>query len=277
VASAMSSFESSNRENATTAIQRLGRNAGRYLGETVQIESILAEVQTVALERGWTIECFLNSEEVCLHAYRRVGANARKRLYISAGIHGDEPAGPLAVLELLRQNQWPDALEVLICPCLNPTGFSLNSRESARGLDLNREYLQPSAPEILAHIAWLDRQPRFDATLCLHEDWESHGFYVYEVGLANQLTFAEEIIQRVTPLCPVDQSTLIEGREAHGGIIRPSLDPASRPQWPEAFYLITHKTPVSCTLEAPSDFPMHVRVAALVAGVRAVIDKLLAS
>ena len=63
----------------------------------------------------------------------------------------------------------------------------------------------------------------------------------------------------------------IEGRPAREGIIRPSVDPRSRPQWPEAFFLLTYKTRLFYTLEAPSDFPLSTRVAALVAGVTAAL------
>ena len=59
--------------------------------------------------------------------------------------------------------------------------------------------------------------------------------------------------------------------QAKGGIIRPNLDPHSRPQWPEAFWLLTHKTRLSYTLEAPSDFPLNVRINALVNGVNAAL------
>ena len=255
-------------------VQRLGLNRGRYLGETIEIHSILNEIHTSALQQGWKRDRILPDQSLCLAGYHLPAPAPQKRLYISAGIHGDEPAGPMAVLELLRAHPWPRTVDVWICPCLNPSGFSLNTRESAAGLDLNRQYHQPEAIEIRAHTAWLERQPRFDITLCLHEDWESAGFYVYELKLGDAPAYAEAIVRRVAEVCPIDLSPLIEGRESHGGIIRPSLDPASRPQWPEAFYLITHKTLVSCTLEAPSDFPLPVRVAALVAGVRSVLDQL---
>jgi predicted deacylase len=253
---------------------RLGKNQGRYLGETIQIQAVLHEVELLAVKQGWHRDCFLESEHICLTGYHRTVKNPSARLYVSAGIHGDEPAGPMAILELLRQDQWPESIDIWLCPCLNPSGFPLNTRENVRGLDLNRQYLEPEAEEIRAHIGWLDRQPGFDVTLCLHEDWEAHGFYVYELNLAHKASLAEAIVRRVTQVCPIDTSPLIEGREAHDGIIRPSADPTSRPQWPEAFYLITHKTRRSCTLEAPSDFPLTVRVGALVEGVRAVIDVL---
>jgi hypothetical protein len=126
----------------------------------------------------------------------------------------------------------------------------------------------------VAHIAWLKRQPGFDLCLCLHEDWESHGFYLYEQNPEKQPSLAESIIAAVAEVCPIDPSEVIEGRPAQNGIIRPNLDPRTRPQWPEAFFLITHKTQLSYTLEAPSDFPLSARVAALVAAVNAATREL---
>ena len=79
-------------------------------------------------------------------------------------------------------------------------------------------------------------------------------------------------MSQVATLCPIDRSEIIEGRPAQGGIIRPDFDPRNRPQWPEAFFLVTHKTRLSYTLEAPSDFPLAVRVAALVSGVRTALE-----
>jgi hypothetical protein len=69
----------------------------------------------------------------------------------------------------------------------------------------------------------------------------------------------------------VDFSETIEGRAAHGGIIRPNINPQERPDWPEALYLISHKARQGYTLEAPSDFPLATRVAALVAAVNAAV------
>lgn len=252
--------------------QRLGKNQGRYLGETIQINAVLQEFHDLARQHGWRSECFVESEQFSLRGYHLPAQGPTQRLYISAGIHGDEPAGPLAALELVRAHDWPKNVEIWLCPCLNPAGFRLNTRENADGLDLNRQYLRPNALETRSHMAWLDQQPRFDVTLCLHEDWEAHGFYMYELSLDGQPSFAENIVRRAAEVCPIDRSPVIEGRDARDGVIRPSSDPTSRPQWPEAFYLITHKTRLSYTLEAPSDFPLPTRVAALVAGVTTALE-----
>jgi hypothetical protein len=155
---------------------------------------------------------------------------------------------------------------------LNPTGFALNRRENDQGIDLNRQYRSPAAAEVVAHTRWLQRQPEFDCSLCLHEDWEARGFYVYELNADDRPALAESIVKRVADVCPIDPSDTIEGRRARDGIIRPEIDPRTRPDWPEAFFLVTHKTRLSCTLEAPSDFPLSVRVLALVTGVNAALE-----
>ena len=257
-------------------MQRLGKNIGKYLGEGIDIQRVLADIKLAAKAHGWAAEVFHQIGGFELMALSRVlstrGANKAKRIYLSTGIHGDEPAGPMAVLQLLRENRWPADVEIVICPCLNPVGFTLNSRENGRGLDLNRQYLKTEAEETRAHIAWLERQSIFDVCMCLHEDWESHGFYVYELNPDQQPSFAQAILKRVSEVCPIDMSPEIEGRVASNGLINPSIDPRSRPQWPEAFYLLTHKTRLSYTVEAPSDFELSVRVAAEVAAVRAVLE-----
>lgn len=254
---------------ATTTQQlarRLGKNLGGYFGESIDITAVLADIRRLATGHGWALETLPARAGVELLALRRSVAKPQARIYISTGIHGDEPAGPLAAWDLLARNDWPTDADIWFCPCLNPTGFPLNTRESAERIDLNRDYRHLRTAEIRAHTAWLEHQPAFDVSICLHEDWEAHGFYVYELNPQNRPSLAAEIVSAVSQVCPIDPSALIDGREARDGIIRPHLDPASRPEWPEAFYLVTHKSAQSYTLEAPSDFPLGIRRDALVTG-----------
>jgi len=248
-------------------VERTGKNIGGYHGQTIDIQSVLQQIEQAAARKNWV-------RDADLFAFLRPNDAARARVYISTGIHGDEPAGPLAALQLLQEDAWPAAAAFWLCPCLNPAGFSLNRRENGEGIDLNRDYRHLQSAEVRAHVKWLQRQPPYDLSLCLHEDWEAGGFYVYELNPDHKPSFAEKIIQAAGAVCPIDPSPVIEGRPAQNGIIRPDLNPADRPQWPEAFYLITHKTRLSYTLEAPSDYPLPSRVAALTAAVRAVLELL---
>lgn len=255
-------------------MQRLGKNISSYAGETIDIDAVLRDCVAAARFHNWAIE-EIHPAPKLIHGFTRHAARIADhtpRIYISSGIHGDEPAGPLAVRQLLRENAWPDGLDLWLCPCLNPAAFTLNRRENREGLDLNRQYLAPEAAETAAHIYWLKRQPSFDLCLCLHEDWESDGFYLYEQNPDHQPSLAEAMVTRVSEVCPIDRSEVIEGRPAHNGIIRPDIDPRTRPQWPEAFFLITHKTRLSYTLEAPSDFPVAARVAALTVAVNTALE-----
>ena len=257
-------------------VEKLGKNHGGYHGEIIDIRAVLRDIETAAQQHGWTFEPLGRQGEFNLLALHHSSPSARAsspapRAYISTGIHGDEPAGPLAALRLLRENRWPANAELWLCPCLNPMGFVLNHRENDKGNDLNRDYRHLETAEVRAHTAWLQRQPQFDLCLCLHEDWESHGFYVYELNPENRPSLAETMIARIAEVCPIDPSEIIEDRPARGGIIRPNLDPHTRPRWAEAFYLIVNKTRLSYTLEAPSDFPLTTRVNALVAGVNAAL------
>ena len=62
-------------------------------------------------------------------------------IYLSTGIHGDEPAPPLALLALLEAGVFDARAIWFLCPLLNPDGLARRTRENAGGIDLNRDYL----------------------------------------------------------------------------------------------------------------------------------------
>jgi hypothetical protein len=259
--------------NEILRVQKLGQNHGGYFGETIDIRAVLREIETAAASRGWTAEVFHSAADfdwLALHRPARTLTPPRT-VHISTGLHGDEPAGPLAALKLIQDDGWPDAVDVRLLPCLNPLAFLRNQRTNPDGIDLNRDYRHPQSAETRQHIAWLERQPAFDLYFCLHEDWEAHGFYLYEQNPDRRPSLAETMITAVRPVCPIDLSATIEDRPASGGIIQPVVFPPERPDWPEAFYLITHKSRQGYTLEAPSDFPLSVRVQALTAALTAAL------
>jgi protein MpaA len=245
-------------------MERLRINNGQYLGERIDIDDVLRQIESLARKTDWEAIPITVSDGESLPAYQRIRPHARRNVYISTGIHGDEPAGPLAALELFRRANWPDDVNVWLVPCLNRHGFAFNCRGDCTGIDLNRDYRAFKSPVVRAHARWLDARPSFAASLLLHEDWESHGFYLYELNPDRRPSIAEAVIEAVQSVCPIDLSAEIEGRPAEGGIICANPDLQKRPDWPEAFYLIHNKTRLSYTLEAPSDFSMSTRVNALV-------------
>jgi murein peptide amidase A len=253
-------------------MQRLARNKGGYNGETIDIYSVLSEIDNLARQTSWDPEPLKLSDTLTIPAYRKSSATGQKHIYISAGIHGDEPASPLSVLKLFQDNRWPEHLNLWLIPCLNPLGFVNNRRANEDGIDLNRDYRAVATNIVRAHTAWLNARPRFTLSVCLHEDWESNGFYLYELNPDLQPSISGAIIREVSRVCPIDLSPVIEGRKAENGVICANPDLTKRPDWPEAFYLIHHKTRLSYTFEAPSDFALPTRIHALATGVRAILE-----
>jgi len=253
---------------------RLHRNQGRYDGETMNFSEWLRSVREAASDRFWRVETLaMQGGDPVLRltrpAARRVAEP--RRVYLSAGLHGDEPAGPLANLELIRRDQWPSDTDLFLFPCLNPGGMRRNTREDPGGVDLNRDYREPTTLLVRAHVDWMRTQPGFDLALLLHEDWEADGFYLYELCRQPARSRAEAIVGQVAGVCPILRARQADGWPAEGGIVRPHANPAERREWPEALRLFMEHTDLCYTLEAPSDYNLSTRVAALLAGVDAAL------
>ncbi|HEX7261306.1 MAG TPA: M14 family metallocarboxypeptidase [Luteolibacter sp.] len=192
-------------------------------------------------------------------------------VYLSAGIHGDEPAGPLALLELLREGFFTSEIHWSLCPALNPSGLAAATRENVSGIDLNRDYWLRGTPEIIAHALWLDRLIMPKLFISLHEDWETAGFYFYEINLReDDSARARHILKAVRPWFPPEPGRLIDGHEVREpGWIYHAAEPDLPEGWPEAIYLAKKGCPLSFTFETPSHAALPQRVAAHMAAVKA--------
>ncbi len=99
---------------------------------------------------------------------------------IAAGVHGDEPAAPWALLSLVRDGLLDPAFSYRLWPCTNPTGYAAGTRRNIDDEDINRSFDRGGrTPEARAMIT-ANRDRRFALSLDLHEDYEAHGFYCYE-------------------------------------------------------------------------------------------------
>ncbi len=185
-------------------------------------------------------------------------------VYISAGIHGDEPAGPLAVMQLLESGLFTAELNWRICPALNPTGLSLGVRDNHLGLDLNRDYFLRVSAEVTAHARWIEDRPPPDLFLSLHEDWEVNKFYLYEINTGNdEPHVARGILRGVSKhFQPQDSALIDDHAPREPGWIFHEPEPDEPHGWPEAIFLVKRGCPLSFTFETPSGAPLPDRVAA---------------
>ena len=232
------------------------------------LSRFLEEFSAEAERRGFHSETLWETDAGPIKAYRIEGEGAPA--YLSAGMHGDEPAGPLAALRLLKEGFFQDGRPWFVCPALNPTGLVAGIRENADGIDLNRDYLTLETPEIAAHVNWLRTLPAPDLFLSLHEDWESTGFYFYEINAGeDRPERAQGILDAVGEWLPPEPQPVIDEHETRSpGWIYHGTEPDFPDHWPEAIYIAKAGCPLSFTFETPSSKDIASRVAAHVAAVK---------
>lgn len=224
---------------------------------------------------GFVREVLAETDAGPLAAWLRPGAGPR--VYLSSGMHGDEPAGPLAMLRLMEDGFFKPGVDWALCPALNPTGLAAGTRENAAGTDMNRDYWLRRTPEVRAHAAWLEKQPLPGLFLSLHEDWEAGGFYFYEINLGvDEPCRAEEIIAAASPWIPPDGNHDLDGHTPRGpGWIYHEAEADVPEGWPEAILLAKLGCPLSFTFETPSHAALPDRVAAHCAAVNAACRRVL--
>jgi protein MpaA len=238
------------------------------MSEVFSWPDFLPAFRCAALEAGFSETILAETAAGPLVVWRRPSTGPR--VYLSAGIHGDEPSGPLALLELMREGFFSHEIDWALCPALNPTGLAEGRRENAAGVDLNRDYWLRTTREVAAHAAWLESAGAPWLFMSLHEDWEASGFYFYEINLGvDEPCRADEILEAVSPWFPPDPGHEIDGHSPRGpGWIYHEAEADLPEGWPEAIFLAKQGCPLSFTFETPSHAALPMRVAAHCAAVR---------
>jgi succinylglutamate desuccinylase len=192
-----------------------------------------------------------------------LGRGNLKRVLISAGIHGDEPAGIETIInficnKLYQFHDW----EITFLPCLNPYGYETDSRENFHNQDLNRLFKEETPPKDIQLIQSV-YQSSFHLSIELHEDIDSPGYYLYQTADNDfYRQVGHKIIDDVEDVLPINKASEIEGIPSNKGVIdRPAKD-ASMTWWPMALYSASRGTALCLTLETPTAMPIQSRVQA---------------
>lgn len=140
------------------------------------------------------------------------GDSSLPRVAIAAGLHGDEPAGPWALLQLVEANALDPRFAYRLWPCVNAGGFELQTRENADGIDINRTFGGAGASAEAAAVLAANRGERFALSLDLHEDCDARGFYCYEYGGGEiGLRVIEALDAAGFPIEPLDGGLVLTG------------------------------------------------------------------
>ena len=240
------------------------------------VQSFLDDFHRAAMAMGFQHEVMARVGGYEIPAYSKKKEEGCGRIYLSSGCHGDEPAGPYSLLEMMNEGFFDDGIEWLICPLLNPTGMMAGTRENAQGVDLNRDYFKKVSVEVSGHAEWLEAQRVPDMFLSLHEDWESTGFYLYEIQKNVCKSMAQKILGAVSNTMPIEPNDTIDGHEVREqGWIFHQTQADVPDQWPEAIFMAERGATVSYTLETPSSRELKERVRSHKLAVQCAVRELL--
>jgi protein MpaA len=153
---------------------------------------------------------------------------------------------------------------------LNPWGLTHNRRTDSENRDLNRCYHLDDLPRIQAQKA-LIQQHSFRLAMCLHEDYDAQGVYLYEVR--KKLTpFGRELLAAAGYYVPLDPRKMIEGRRATQGWIARRINAKKFPFLPEAIFLSLQQNGRTITVETPSEYDLGPRIQAQIAMIQRAIE-----
>lgn len=128
----------------------------------------------------------------------------QRRVLITGGMHGDEPAGVEAVLQFLERNNTAllKKFSFTIIPCINPYGYVHDTRETHNGIDINRSFETDDIVEVMLVKQALG-QTQFSLAIDFHEDYDATGFYLYE-GKRDEKYIGPDLATAAKGVGPID-------------------------------------------------------------------------
>ncbi len=194
-------------------------------------------------------------------------------IVITAGIHGDEPAGIKAAVDFAQHelDTYTSRFDFLIIPLLNPWGLVNNKRRNKSGVDLNRAFMDTVdtavEPEVQAWTKYLQQlQITPVLSLDLHEDItdcvDELGtpppyFYLYESNKVGAVTYGLRLVEKIKEHCEVCSWDTIYGDKVIQGCILSGEQQGSVEK-----YLFNLGCNFSFTFETPTcwDFTTRVKI-----------------
>jgi hypothetical protein len=210
-------------------------------------------------------------EIACVGAARTLlcaekGSHSAPEIALAAGVHGDEPAGPWALLSMTENGDLDQAYAYRMWPCTNPSGYRAGTRASEAGVDVNRSFGRGGQTPEARAIVTANRDRKFVLSVDLHEDYEADGFYCYEYG-AGDIGGAVIAAVRgagfpIQDLKRCDLGAPFEEPEMLNGIVRPTKTVESDLIGGISYtmFIVRHAAKRALTFESPSRLPFEDRI-----------------
>jgi hypothetical protein len=227
----------------------------RYTELVQRLERL--DQDTFSVEEIGTLEDYL------IFLVRTKPAKGKTEVLLTAGIHGDEPAGPEAVMAAMESGflkKWAGKFNFTIIPCINPTGYDLGTRENENGVDINRSFDNAKVYESSSVKKFLTGK-RFDLFIEFHEDWEYDGYYLYELAKDGK-KFGKKIIEKLKKGKFPIHNGVADGRDTVNGIVETgkSMPPPEIAAKVMALYVSARHADHIITSETPSKLNIESRI-----------------
>jgi len=203
------------------------------------------------------------------------------RVLLTAGVHGNEPAGIISLLrfiENLAKGTSPySGIAFDIIPLVNPWGWVNDKRTNGKGLDINRDFASFKAKESEI-IRDFTKSRTYDLILDHHEDGGAKGFYLYQIDNKEDALCKSIIAKQKALNFPVEQDEWMVILKTHDGIIK-------APRWTLEFVRSVKQLSMAnyfrltrCArvylFETPKQRPLDDRLAMYAAGVECLMESL---
>ena len=207
----------------------------------------------VCRRRGFQLQTIGRVGEERFPLFMIVLPGKKKTACISAGIHGDERSGPLAMLKFLETYRHrASGPKLILFPCLNPSGFDRNRRRTAERRDPNRHWTDRAA-HVPMHrfVKKALRSERVDHALSLHED-DRTKFFLYVIRREEEI-FYRKVLAAGGRVVSVHRGRNVYAARAEDGLVFDEHH--SLEDWMHAQGAATN-----ICAEAPGYLPLPVRI-----------------
>lgn len=183
-------------------------------------ETVVNAINNRAQGDGFIVQTLSSYPTINPVAIRVVNSECNPYVFLSGGVHGDEPAGVEALLKFLEEAKQHTTFNFLIIPCVNPVGYERNIREGSDFKDMNRNFYEGTPchdnqviMKFLAHAEYnylfamdlhetrANDKPNEEYP---HSERHPESFYMFEVCDTKEKEIGQYItaeVSKVTPVC----------------------------------------------------------------------------
>ncbi len=192
------------------------------------------------------------------------------KVLITAGIHGNELAGPYAIYTFIKRHKADLPVNITFIPLLNKYGLKHDRREDRLGRDLNRGFNKQLKDNNIEPLKYYINSQDPDLVVNLHEDDTHDGCYIY-IPYDEMRNDALDILEAMSAYTKIYTGEKVFGDECEDGVIFQSKA-QKRPKNQNSFeYFCYLKNIPYMTIETPGNDNLKNRCAAMVRALETII------